>query len=108
MPRKATPQNKTPTAGQLERLREELEHCRRQMGQEEDRLCELEARLEARLEERLEQLGKAVAGLRAAADEVEFCYRHRGLCAIRVDGKEHPLFTELFRAADKTGRLLAE
>ena len=28
MPRKATPQNKTPTAGQLERLREELELSR--------------------------------------------------------------------------------
>ena len=52
------------------------------------------------VEEHLERLDGAVGVLIAAADEIEFCYRNRGLNAIRDGGAENPLFTDLFRAID--------
>jgi hypothetical protein len=36
-----------------------------------------------------------------AADEIEFLYRDRGLNAIKENGKENPVFTDLFRALER-------
>jgi hypothetical protein len=42
----------------------------------------------------------AFLNLFKVVDEIEYQYRHRGLDAIRSDGKESAMFTELWRAAD--------
>jgi hypothetical protein len=52
-----------------------------------------------RAEDRVETVKVEMEKLIEAIDAVEFAYR-RGLSAIREGGKEHPLFAELFRAAD--------
>src|SRR6516164_9206067 len=103
MPRKANATAKVTTAAELKRLRQELEECQRERDFQADRLDGLEEGLEAKLE----RLGASVADLLATADEIEFHYRGGRLNAIREGGAEHPMFTDLFRAADKARRLLA-